>query len=320
VEFKKSTWVESVDDFLESWNQSTNPPYHLTKRLIQEKIIESRTTIPHLAFSYYYNQHYVASIAIKSHWEVETDKVSAYISVMYVDPKYRRLGIGRQLIEEVTSSLLESNYTMLRLCGDDQCLFSGLFEDENFGSHLFFKNLGFVQESKNYNLFSQIPLVEAIHLPEGFRVEVAINHQKHQEAVQFVKEHFSARWTQEVLQCDPMKLYLLYDDQTIIGFVVSGDEHSHALPNSVNMYHHYLHLAGIGPLGLHPKNRALGLGTLFVKTVHNDLYSKGYKAVMVDWTHLLHFYKQCGFTQIHSSYIQYVKSIGGYDGQQITNL
>jgi GNAT superfamily N-acetyltransferase len=314
------TWDESVDDFLESWNHSINAPYHLTKRLIQEKIIESRTTIPHLTFSYYSSEHYVASIAIKSHWEQETDKLSAYISVLYVDPLYRRLGIGRQLIEEVTTILIENNYTLLQLGGDDQCLFSGLFEDENFGSHLFFKALGFIQESKNYNLLSLKPLEETVSLPEGIRVEVAKNHQQHQEAVFFVKEHFSTRWTQEVVQCEPKKLYLLFYDQTIIGFLVSGDEHSHVLPNSVNMYHQYVHLAGIGPLGLDPKNRALGLGTLFVKTVHNDLYSKGFKKVMVDWTHLLHFYSQCGFTQIHSSYIQYVKSIGGYDGQQITNL
>lgn len=311
LNFVKRSLTDSIDDLLFYWNQSVPKPYVLTKRLIKEKLIESPFTIHEGSYSLYLENDYVGSIVLKHQKDIGLDDSVMHISLIFIEETFRHQGYGTMLLENSKKTADDLGFSKIIVGGDMDCLFSGIFVLENLKfNDLFIKN-GWSIYSKNYNLIAKKPDESNYPLPEDLRIESNITKSDYEKLTEFVRRNFSSRWLYETLRTDPKYIFVLKQNDKIIGFVRWGDELSVSLPNSVNQYPSYSKLAGIGPLGIDSSYRGHGVGLAFISNVLKELWNLGYQNIMVDWTNLVQFYQKCGFQVICSEFIQYQYSLRG---------
>jgi len=317
----KKSLSDSIDDLLLNWNHAISYPYGLTKRLIQEKLIESTFTIHEGSFSIYLEDDYVGTIVLKHQKDIGLDNRIMHISIIFINPRFRNQGYGKMLLDNAKKVVSDLGATKLIVGGDMDCLFSGVFLLENHQSHEFFAHRGMTVFSRNYNLIATTPNDNPILLPDDYKIVTKLTKQDYASLIDFIGNTFSPRWRYEALHTEPNYFFVLKHNQKIIGFIRWGDEQSKVLPNSLNQYNCYSKLAGFGPLGIDTNYRGNGIGSAFVSNALKELWQLGYQSIMVDWTNLVQFYQKCGFKEICNEYIQYQHSLRGRsNGKKNTSL
>ena len=291
-----------INIILDSWNQEFKSSFPITEELFKAKIIDSAYTLKKESICLYLEKEYIGSVILKDYDN------SLYVSFIHIINDKRNKGYGELLIDEVKKLAEEKNYKKIILGSDPDCIFSGVFMEENDDVHRFFSNQGFTRDYINYNLIAyETP--RSVPVPDDYVIRKA-EEKDRLELLDFIKAHFSERWLNEVRENKINQVYVLLYEDKIIGFVNTALSQNHHYPNSLNLYLLFDNLAGIGPLGLAPDFQSRGLGKGFVNYVMRDLFDSGASEVMVDWTGLIDFYKKCGFNEVYKKYIIYSTKVG----------
>lgn len=298
----KKSIKDSSSDLLLHWNKEFFDSYPLTERIIQEKLIDSIHIVRDGSYSLYNDNEYVGSIVLKFYNGKEEPSCHyAYISLIYVNPKFRKLGYGSMFIQDAKKIAKENGKTSLFVGSDFDNVFCGVFVKDNEETHRFFQKR-FKKTYLSYNLICyQPPLIK-----ENLNfVNIEIEDEKN-AVLDFIKQNFSYRWHNDVKEASPKEFVVAYDDNKhVIGFVRLCYLESEKLANNMLLYPLYKNLGGIGPLGIDPNLRGKGIGKDLVKYAINVLFSRGCSEVLVDWTGLIDFYKKCGFDEISNEYCGY---------------
>lgn len=311
MEITKKSLKDSVKDLLVNWNKTISHPFQLTERLIQEKLVDSVFTLVEGSYSLYSGNDYLGSIVLKHQNNFSLENPPLFISLIFIVPQYQNRGYGTLLLENSKKIAFELGYSKLIVGGDLDCLFSGVFVQDNQIVHDFFKRNAWSVLSRNFNLITDKQKDCNIKIPKQYQLVTNLSKSDYEHLLDFIEKHFSPRWLYETRQTDPKYIFALKDGEIVIGFIRWGDSSSRIIPNSVNQYSSYSKLAGIGPLGIDPDYRHQGLGVAFVSNALQELWHLGYHQIIVDWTNLVTFYQKCGFSHISSEFIQYQYSLRG---------
>jgi len=299
----RKTINESKADLIALWNQEFEKSYPLTDRLINEKIIEPKDVVPEGSYSLYNQEDLVGTIVLKFYQG--SDKKSqgnAYVSLIYVNPKYRKTGYGSVLLNDAIRICTENGRTILYIGGDNNCLFSGVFLEDNEFTHRFFKKQRFNIAYKNYNLICKTPpQIEA----DGYEYSILKTPEELEDLFHLIRKYFPVRWFQDVENCQPEEFLVAKEEGKIIGFVRINYPKFSKLANSTNLYPLYRCLGGIGPVGIAPEKKGLDFGNNMVKQASKVLFDHGCSDIIVDWTNLIDFFKNSGFLDICNQYILY---------------
>jgi len=299
----KKSLYEAQIDLLRLWNEEfTFSP--LTELLLEQRIFSSSLLIEEGSYALYDNEELVGVIILKAGHpkDVEQSEV-VFLSLLYVNPKYRHQGLGTKILKEAGEVTFKFKKKYLLTGCEYDNLFSGV--EKNFGTDSFFENLGFIVYDKNYNLITSNRLAETD--AKSFRI--AENEKEKDAVLNLIASNFSLRWYYDI-KCVPYQdLALAIEKDKIVGFLHLADLSSPVLPNSLSFYSLYENLGGIGPLGLVPKTRGKGLGKGLVKFGVNQLFDRGCSDVLVDWTNLTDFYLKCGFERIVNQFTVYARPI-----------
>jgi GNAT superfamily N-acetyltransferase len=289
---------EAKDQIIKYWNQDFFDTFPLDRRLFEQKIINNRFTLFDESFVLFDDDKYLGSIVLKQ--QVDT----LFISLIHVAKSERLKGYGKKLVKHAMTVMQKRQLKDIIIGRDNDCLFSGLFVNNNELTHKFFLDIGFKKNHDNFNLISGSRPGNSISR-DGYFVRVVSSDAEKEEVLKLIKQNFSERWHEEVSRSLLEDIYILLHRNKIIGFVNTANPKSPVFSNSMNLYLLFKNLFGMGPLGLDKDYQGQGLGTYLVNVTLKDLFDRGASEVMVDWTGLVDFYKKCGFERIFSKYTIY---------------
>lgn len=297
---EKRDFRNTTNDFLKLWNQEFGKDYPLTERLFSERINNSSDIIEEASFAWYLQEELVGILVLKKGSDFDpTVKELAFISLIYVNPKYRNQGIGSMLLAIASAEAKARDLKILVTGCDFDNLFSGVFSKS---AHSFFEEQGFILHEKNYNLVTKT--YEAF---EDKRIKLGETEEEKQAVLDLIDKYFHKRWYQELKYCKPDDLVLAIFDEKIVGFARIATVETGKLPNSLTFYSRYQNLGGLGPLGITPDYQGQGLGKALVQNAVCFLMGRGASDVLVDWTNKISFYQKCGFKETVDEFSVYGK-------------
>ncbi len=248
-------------------------------------------------------------------YTIESYTDSAWISLIYVRPDYRKQGIGSLLLLKAEEVFKKLGKTVCNLGRDCHNYFPGLPCDfANFVS--WFEKRGFVFNRQTYDLIRETKNYRKLKIENDdftFRIGNITDKEK---IINFISRVWPGRWTQEALEyfnaggTGKEYMLVLNKNQEVIGFAkVCGPktETSH-MSFSLTWRARFSNLGGIGPLGIDPNYRKKHLGYDIVSSAVNHLIDEGAEQIIVDWTGLLEFYRHMGF-EVWKSYFYSSKKI-----------
>lgn len=293
---------DSVADLLHYWNEEYKNCYPLTERIIQEKLIDSVHIVKDCSYSLYQGADYIGSVVMKIYQgEASEYTLYLYLSFLFVRKEYRNRGFGSAFLKDAVLALSDYQKKSIRIGGDFDNIFSGVFVRDNQETHRFFQN----RAQKLYRCFNMIchHIPKPDHFSDGFRI--VSGEAEKAEVLAFIRKYFSYRWYYDVKEASPEEFVSARENDEIIGFARICNPDCKKLSNSILQYPLYRKLGGIGPLGIKPEKRGQGLGTELVKYGVKTLFDRNCTEVIVDWTGLTEFYRKCGFEAISDEYIAY---------------
>jgi len=291
---------ETKNEIIKYWNEDITY-YPLNEKLVLKRFIEHKDVCE--SFSLMKGSEYVGSLILKK--SLRGDKYQLYISFIFVRKEFRGFGIGSSLIEVAKDKQRELGLEALIVGSDYGCFESGLYNDDNKFVHDFFINRGFNHIGDTLNLINNKKIEFAP------RTNYTYTHLEEKDRCQFGEflRSFGLRWYNENKDADSNTAVILKDKDKIIAFAICSAEDSNVYNNGMNRYQKYkndgIELGAIGPLGVDKEYRKQGLGKEIVQYGMMELYKRGCDQIIVDWTHLIDFYKKCGFNEICDTYEMY---------------
>jgi GNAT superfamily N-acetyltransferase len=299
----KKSLLDSMKDVINYWNKEYEFSYPLTKRIYEEKFLECEYTDFSGSYSLYNEYDYIGTIVLKIYNGDDPRFIeNAYISFIYIQPKYRGQGYGTKLINDCVRKAKENKKHYLLTGTDFDNFLSGVFDLNNQITHQFFILNKFQQVGKNFNLICR---KEQIIDNDEYLYRVVKDEIERQNVLEFVKKNFALRWYNDIKNCLKEEFIVALEKNKIIGFVRISDPSYPKLFNSTLLYPLYKKLGGVGPLGIDQEKRGLGIGKRIVQHAINTLFTRGCSDIIVDWTGLIDFYKKCGFDEISNQYVVY---------------
>ena len=276
-----------VPALVDLWNSSTPAPFRMDERLMRQ----------HLEYP-------GALVLVQGEpWRgalwARQGTLEATLDALVVRSASRRQGIGRALIGAFRDSL-EPNVSW-RFGGGNHHFVPGL-PDCLAKAHGFFSALGLVADWHAHDLLwqSESSSVGARGWDEPtYRLvggdEVG--------DLRDLLRHFGRRWQEDTeSRCQSLKAGLpeeimgAYHHGKLVGFCHIWSPRSRTLgPSTFWLDRSDSAWGGVGPLGVHPDLRGLGLGAGVVESSMGYLRQQGAERIGVDWTGLPAFYERCGF-------------------------
>ncbi|MBO3800744.1 MAG: GNAT family N-acetyltransferase [Thermoproteota archaeon] len=214
---------------------------------------------------------------------VETQKELAWIKVFAVRENYRRKGIATKLFEELENRFRDSGTKKVRITDfPGWTLFCGV--DLKYQDALaFLLGRGFkkVGEAVDYeidllNFYIPRRILQTNVSPAIIRKAEKSDKNK---VLSWVKTEFSVFWEYEAsvgFMYDKPKLWIAEDNDEIIGFSVYSALEPH----------------WFGPIGVSPKTRLKGIGSLLLFNCLKSMREEGQRIAVIPWTSHLFFYAQ----------------------------
>lgn len=297
------------------WNREYEKIYPITKELFYRNLDNA-----------YYDASFIAIIdnkivgfIIGKIWQddfvIQSYTDAAWISLIYVCPKYRKQGIGEILLNKSEEVFKKLGKNILHLGKDYHNYFPGLPVD--FAKTLpWFEKRGFISPGQTYDLIRETTTNKKLNIENQdylFRLGTI---QDKEEIIDFISRVWPGRWTKEAIEYFDLggdgKEYLLClnKDNKIIGFckVCGPNTKTNLISFSLTWRARFSSLGGIGPLGIDPDYRKKHLGIDLVSSAVNHLIDEGTNYIIIDWTGLLEFYRHMGF-EVWKSYFYASKKI-----------
>ena len=305
---------EKLEEIYQIWNAEYGNIYPITAELFNRNIENIFMKASYVAIE----DQKLVGFVIGKIWH-DAYKIKGYddigwISLIYVIPKYRKLGIGSALLESSIDVFKKQGVSIVNLGKDYNNFFPGLPIDL-VKYQGWFQKRGFEFTYQTHDLISRfnknkLNIVNNHYLfttSKGYDKDLVIN---------FINSCFPGRWTKEAIDYynnggdGNEYLICLNDKKEICAFckvcypttLVKHMSYSHTWRAR------FLALGGIGPLGVAPSYRGNHLGYDIVASAVNHLIDASASEIIIDWTGLLDFYRKLGF-EVWKSYSYLFKKL-----------
>jgi GNAT superfamily N-acetyltransferase len=224
--------------------------------------------------------------------------LGATLDALLVLPRERRRGVATRLLNAFRDSL--EPRVGWRFGGGSHHFVPGL-PDGMSQAHGFFSRLGLVPDWEAHDLLWTPPCGAAQRAWD--RATYRLVQPPESAALAELLRHFGKRWQEDtesrcrlLRQGLPEEIMGAFHEQRLVGFCHIWSPRSRQLgPSTFWLARQDGLWAGIGPLGVHPEQRGLGLGAGVVEAAMAYLRCAGAQRIGVDWTGLPKFYERCGF-------------------------
>lgn len=223
---------------------------------------------------------------------------AASLDALAVLPSQRRGGVGSRLLQHFRASL-DGAVQSWRFGGGGHHFVPGL-PDALAEADGFFAAHGMVADWHAHDLLWEAPQNGSSSWDEStYRLLTANDG----AALNALLRHFGGRWQSDTARrllaleegCEE-EIMGAYWQGRLVGFCHIWSERSRALgPSTFWLRRDRPGWGGVGPLGVHPEQRGLGLGAGVVESSLAYLRRQGTERIGVDWTGLPEFYERCGF-------------------------
>ena len=314
---------------IEVWNQSLGANWPLTEQLLRQSF-ESEFHEPQGVFVARDLEHRVLDVLETSSivgwiWARSNKLVGEElgrfagrggIGALCVLPQFQHRGIATQLCDAAENYLSANNSPLTTLIYPAHLL-PGVPLDCASAIHLFEKR-GYKRAGEHHDLrrslieYSMPPKAVAA-MQNNASVEIRRAREDEAQAVQdFVAQEFPGGWTystQNYFRHGGVSsdFVVAVENNEIIGFCHTADFRSSRLLPSTYWHRSLGEKFGVlGPIGMAREHRKRGLGLALCAHSVQILKDAGVEAMAIDWTTLVDFYGQMGFT-VWKSYVQMEK-------------
>ncbi|TVP96377.1 MAG: GNAT family N-acetyltransferase, partial [Acholeplasmatales bacterium] len=212
---------------------------------------------------------FIAGIFVKHHTD---DPTIAHIGLLHVMEHARGQGLGTQLMRRALSHLQARGVKTVILGQERHVLAPGLLDASALS---FFKRFGFVKTGKAFNLH-RAHHAGVLTIPKHPFTVRRLEASDLSALRDFIACHFSSRWAQEVdTYCATRQqgnAFIVFEAGTeLVAFARANLHGRDPLMHNIQYAARYDLLGGIGPLGVAPAYRKMGLGRAIVAYAHNML-------------------------------------------------
>lgn len=310
--FKKMIKIERLinyskkDDLYKLWNTEYKNIFPISKELFERNLRNAYLNASFVALD---NEKLVGFIIGKiwlDEFKIEGYDRQGWISLIYVCPKYRKRGIGSNLLKHVEDEFELLNKSIIHIGRDYNNYFPGL--PENLKDNLqWFINRGYENDRCTFDLIcknkGKITLVNSNYT---FRLASIDDKDK---VIDFLNRNWPGRWTKENLDYwnnggTGKECAICLDKGKVCAFAKLGYPSTPELQisNSLTWRDWFKALGGIGPLGVDKEYRGRHLGHDIVAFSFNVLIEEEVTDIIIDWTSLIDFYSKFGFSKWKSYY------------------
>lgn len=303
-------------ELCQMWNTELGFIFPITKELFDKNVYHFDNNVQNTSFVALIDNETVGFVIGKtwnSKYEVSNYDDFGWISLIYVKPNYRNIGVGSALLKKVEEIFVSTNKTTIHL-GRDYCnFFPGLPTDLKL-YRKWFEKRGYLT---TYDTNDLIKFINVNTLKETLKpykdhnnyiIRRATNNDLEKLGL-LIKNNWQGRWYMEFLDYldkggTGYEYMICLDDlENVCGFCKVCDYTTpRALTSySLNFYNRFDNLGGIGPLGVDINYRKRNIANNILKTIINELIDKNVKNIIIDWTNLMHIYRNYGF-EIWKSY------------------
>jgi len=214
---------------------------------------------------------------------VEAQREVGHLSLFFVAEGYRRKGIASMMLDELEKRFREAGVSRIRVCDfAGWTLFSGV--DLMYQEAILFlvaKGFEKVGEAVDYEidlLDFHVPKWLTDTPPEGVTVRKAKSDEK-EKITGWVSGQFSPYWAfeaSEAFRSPKPKLWIGEEGERVLGFSAYSALEPH----------------WFGPIGVDPRARKKGLGSLLLFNCLASMREEGQRTAVIPWTSHLFFYSQ----------------------------
>lgn len=304
--------IEGVDrkysaDIVQLWNSNFDIQYHVTEKMILQKIFNDRDVFEEGSFLLTDGLKLAGLIAAKlNKSRLPGYEDCAWISTLVVDGKYRNMGYGSTIYCKAEEKLREKGIKKIILGGELDNFFSGIPQPTE-QSMEFFRKKGYVlNPDEHYDLIRDVSEIDfdQLNVPlnndEAYSTREMASGDKEKLGA-FFDQSFPGRWKHEVMGYvenggDLRNVLILWHNEEVVGFCKI-----HISESSSDLDEVYGSRWGsLGPIGLRQDARGKGLGSRILRDALKFLQCRGGKNVKIDWTILKDFYGQFGFKPLRT--------------------
>lgn len=305
---------EKLNDLYRIWNAEYGNIYPITAELFNRNIENVYMKASYVAVDNGKLIGFVIGKIWHDSYEIKGYDDIGWISLIYVLPKYRKLGIGSNLLDLCIKAFQEYGVHIINL-GKDYCNFFPGLPIDLVKYQGWFQKRGFEFTYQTHDLITRISNNKLRIVNENYRFTSAYGFNK-DLVINFIKEYWPGRWTKEAIDYydnggnGNEYLICLNDKNEICAFAkvcypTTSVKH---MSNSHTWRARFDALGGIGPLGVAPSYRGQHLGCDIVAASVNCLVDARASEIIIDWTGLLDFYRKLGF-EVWKSYSYLFKKI-----------
>lgn len=227
-------------------------------------------------------------------------ELRGYVKLLAVSPKFRRQGIGSQLLAHAERSLAELGCQEIRIAESaPNYLTPGV--DQRYQAALpFFTSHGYSRIGESVNMTVSLDGNAELEgrepaQPSGGRRLKRATPQDRSAVLELLHEEWPA-WEHEVLgalQNSPPTLFLVWEDSRVIGFSAFECNNRGT--------------GWFGPMGVAPAARGLGLGHLLLQRCLQEMKRLGFSRAIIPWVGPTEFYAQSVGAVIDRRFFRYQK-------------
>ncbi len=309
--------LSDISRLVTLWNASFGANWPLTERLLRQTLENDPFYEAAGHFVARENDEIVGWALCKSNKlagpELGRFQNRGGIGALCVHPNFQRRGVGTQLLERCEDYLRKHDSPLTTLYFPHHLL-PGIPADSPSGV-AFFKKHGYEGFTPCVDMWRELSTYE---LPEKAvaamqqNPTVEIRRAREDEAnrvLDFVSREFPGGWTYSAKSHfarggKASDIIVAVENSEVIGFCHTSDWRSSWL--MPNIYWHELlgeRFGGLGPIGIGAEHRKRGLGLAICAVAVEELKRAGVEKMAIDWTTLVDFYGQMGFT-VWKTYLQ----------------
>lgn len=302
--------VQNLKEIQNLWNEEVGYAYPISESIFMQNVINCQYLSKEASFAAYDHNELVGFVISKV-WN-DDERIPNYydlswINLFYVKRKYRRKGIGSQLLLFAETKLKQMGKKEIHLGKDIHNFFPGIPVDFNYITPNWFEKRGFEIGKCTHDLICKDFDKSKLQLNNAnkfiFRFATIEDKDK---LLQFFQKNFPGRWLYECLEYYRIGQFhddylIVLDKENVIAFCRCSDQRTKPFPYHLTWYTRFEKLGALGPLGVDKDYRKLSLGGDIVKAGILSLLSRGQKEILIDWTSLLEFYGKYGF-EVWKSY------------------
>lgn len=306
-----------LDNIYKLWNNLYGKIYPISEELFNRNLTNASLEDSFVVLDE--NNNLIAFIICKF-WNdafiIPVYTEACWINLFCVEPKYRKQGIGTQLLKLVENAAIKKGKKQLYLGRDYNNYFPGLPVDLQSSTNWFEKR----NFEKTYDTYD---LIKVINCPENDKIKLKNNNiifrtatiNDKEALIEFAHRNWPGRWEKEIrdyfeLGGNGEEYALAVDNNIICAFAKMSlpTTKTSLISYSLTWKKRFNKLGGIGPLGVDVSYRKRNLGFDIVAFANNILIDNAASDIIIDWTGLTDFYRKMGF-EVFKSYTYMTKDL-----------